>query len=40
MYRPADHFEVVEHRVIHEPLVSDHRPVLIQLRFLSPANRN
>lgn len=40
MYRPADCFDVVEHRVIHEPLVSDHRPVLIELRILDPANRN
>ncbi len=40
MYRPADRFEVVEHRVIHEPLVSDHRPVLIELRLLNPTNRN
>ncbi len=40
MYRPANRFEVVEHRVIHEPLVSDHRPVLIELRILDPANRN
>ncbi|UCC84211.1 MAG: endonuclease/exonuclease/phosphatase family protein [Gemmatimonadota bacterium] len=40
MYRPADRFEVVEHKVFHEPLVSDHRPVIIELRFLNPANRN
>ncbi|NIN71718.1 MAG: hypothetical protein GTO46_07255 [Gemmatimonadetes bacterium] len=40
MYRPADRFEVVEHKVLHEPLVSDHRPVLIELRILNPANRN
>jgi len=40
MYRPADRFEVVEHRVIHEPLVSDHRPVVIELRLLDPANPN
>ncbi|MGD2215366.1 MAG: endonuclease/exonuclease/phosphatase family protein [Gemmatimonadales bacterium] len=40
MYRPADRFEVVEHRVIHEPLVSDHRPVLIELELLDPANPN
>jgi endonuclease/exonuclease/phosphatase family metal-dependent hydrolase len=40
MYRPADRFEVVEHRVIDEPLVSDHRPVLIELKLLDPANPN
>jgi endonuclease/exonuclease/phosphatase family metal-dependent hydrolase len=33
MYRPADRFEVVEHRVIDEPLVSDHRPILLELRL-------
>ncbi|KPK63066.1 MAG: hypothetical protein AMS21_06930 [Gemmatimonas sp. SG8_38_2] len=34
MYRPEDPFEVVELDVIDEPLVSDHRPVLLQLRLL------
>jgi endonuclease/exonuclease/phosphatase family metal-dependent hydrolase len=29
MYRPEDHFQVIEHRVIHEPLASDHRPLLL-----------
>ncbi len=33
MYRPADRFEVVEHQVIDEPLVSDHRPILLELRL-------
>jgi endonuclease/exonuclease/phosphatase family metal-dependent hydrolase len=33
MYRPADRFEVIEHRVIDEPLVSDHRPVLLEFRL-------
>jgi endonuclease/exonuclease/phosphatase family metal-dependent hydrolase len=40
MYRPADRFEVLDLRVIHEPLVSDHRPVLIDLRLLGPADPN
>jgi endonuclease/exonuclease/phosphatase family metal-dependent hydrolase len=40
MYRPPELFEVLDLRVIHEPLVSDHRPVLIELRLLNPANRN
>ena len=31
MYRPAEAFTVTEHRVVDEPLVSDHRPVLIEL---------
>ena len=29
MYRPEDRFQVIEHRVIDEPLASDHRPVLL-----------
>jgi endonuclease/exonuclease/phosphatase family metal-dependent hydrolase len=33
MYRPAGAFEVLEHRVIDEPLASDHRPVLAVLRI-------
>lgn len=40
MYRPRDRFEVLDLRVIDEPLVSDHRPILIELRFLDAANRN
>ena len=40
LYRPAELFEVLELRVIDEPLVSDHRPVLIELRLLGSANRN
>jgi endonuclease/exonuclease/phosphatase family metal-dependent hydrolase len=32
MDRPRDRFEVLEQRVIDEPLVSDHRPVLLVLR--------
>jgi endonuclease/exonuclease/phosphatase family metal-dependent hydrolase len=40
MYRPADRFEVLDLRVIHEPLVSDHLPVLIDLRLLGPADPN
>lgn len=39
MYRPEDRFEVVELDVIDEPLVSDHRPVLLELRLLE-ANHN
>jgi endonuclease/exonuclease/phosphatase family metal-dependent hydrolase len=34
MFRPADGFEVIEHRLIHEPLASDHRPLLLELRVL------
>jgi endonuclease/exonuclease/phosphatase family metal-dependent hydrolase len=34
MFRPADRFEVIEHRLVHEPLASDHRPLLLELRFL------
>ena len=33
MYRPEDRFEVVDIQVIDEPLVSDHRPVLLVLRL-------
>ncbi|MCH7475562.1 MAG: endonuclease/exonuclease/phosphatase family protein [Gemmatimonadetes bacterium] len=29
MYRPDERFELVEYRVIDEPLASDHRPVLM-----------
>ncbi|CAN0507817.1 unnamed protein product, partial [Discosporangium mesarthrocarpum] len=32
MYRPADRFEVVSIDVIDEPVISDHRPVLLVLR--------
>jgi endonuclease/exonuclease/phosphatase family metal-dependent hydrolase len=38
IYRPVDRFEVVDHRVIDEPLVSDHRPVLLELRWREPNN--
>lgn len=31
LYRPAEAFEVSVHRVIDEPLASDHRPVLLVL---------
>ncbi len=31
MYRPAERFELMEYRVIDEPLASDHRPVLMVL---------
>jgi len=34
MYRPESRFEVLEVDVVDEPLVSDHRPVLLQLRLL------
>jgi len=33
MYRPAERFELVEYRVIDEPLASDHRPVLMVLEM-------
>lgn len=33
IYRPQDRFEVVEHRVIDEPVASDHRPLLLELKF-------
>jgi endonuclease/exonuclease/phosphatase family metal-dependent hydrolase len=33
IYRPGERFEVVESRVIDEPLVSDHRPVLLVVKF-------
>ena len=33
VFRPADRFEVVESRVIDEPVVSDHRPVLLVVDF-------
>jgi endonuclease/exonuclease/phosphatase family metal-dependent hydrolase len=33
IYRPRDRFEVVEHRVIDEPVASDHRPLLLELEF-------
>ncbi len=32
LYRPRDRFEVVSHRVIAEPLASDHRPLILELR--------
>lgn len=31
MYRPADRFAVAAYRVLQEPLVSDHRPILLEL---------
>ncbi len=34
LFRPAGRFEVVESRVIDEPVASDHRPVLLELRVL------
>ncbi|MGB0543683.1 MAG: endonuclease/exonuclease/phosphatase family protein [Longimicrobiales bacterium] len=33
MLRPAEAFEVVQHRVIEEPVASDHVPLLIVLRI-------
>lgn len=33
MLRPVESFEVVEHRVIEEPVASDHVPLLIVLRI-------
>jgi endonuclease/exonuclease/phosphatase family metal-dependent hydrolase len=32
LYRPAEAFEVVESRVVTEPMASDHRPVLLELQ--------
>lgn len=34
LYRPADRFEVVSIDVLDEPVISDHRPVLMVLRLL------
>ncbi len=31
LYRPREQFTVIEHRVIDEPIASDHRPVLLVL---------
>lgn len=36
MLRPASRFEVLEYRVIDEPVASDHRPVLLVVRLLEP----
>jgi endonuclease/exonuclease/phosphatase family metal-dependent hydrolase len=33
IYRPAGRFEVMVLRVIDEPLISDHRPVLLELKL-------
>jgi len=33
VFRPAERFEVIEVRVIDEPVVSDHRPVLLVVDF-------
>lgn len=33
LYRPAERFQVVEQRVLHEPLASDHRPLLLELEL-------
>lgn len=33
MLRPGSAFEIVEHRVIDEPVASDHRPLLVVLRL-------
>ena len=32
MLRPEPSFEVIEHRVIDEPMASDHRPILAVVR--------
>ena len=32
-YRPSELFEILEHRVIDEPIASDHRPVLLVVRM-------
>lgn len=36
LLRPAEHFRVVEERVIEADMASDHRPVLIVLEWLTP----
>lgn len=36
LYRPANRFEVVSIDVLDEPVISDHRPVLMVLRLLPP----
>lgn len=33
MYRPADVFEVLQHRVIQEKYASDHLPVAVELKY-------
>jgi endonuclease/exonuclease/phosphatase family metal-dependent hydrolase len=38
MYRPRDRFEITDSWVVYEPLVSDHRPVLLELRLLGAQN--
>ena len=35
LVRPDSAFEIIEHRVIEETLVSDHRPLLIVLRLVA-----
>ena len=40
MYRPEKRFEVIAYRVIDEPLVSDHRPVLLDLRLRETGDSN
>ena len=37
LYRPAERFEVVSIDVLDEPVVSDHRPVFLVLRFVPSA---
>jgi endonuclease/exonuclease/phosphatase family metal-dependent hydrolase len=33
MLRPAEAFEILEHRVVNEAVASDHRPLLALLRL-------
>ncbi len=33
MYRPAERVTVIDHRVISEPVASDHRPLMLELKF-------
>jgi endonuclease/exonuclease/phosphatase (EEP) superfamily protein YafD len=34
LYRPQSRWRVVRAKVIDEPLISDHRPVLVELEYL------
>ena len=34
--RPADHWRVIDVTVLHEPIASDHAPVLVELEYTGP----
>ena len=40
LYRPAERFEVLQMDVLDEPMASDHRPLVLELRVLPPGDRN